>query len=66
MNDPKPNQIRMECMDCGKRYAGPSDANAPVNASLYMGHCGCKLPNTVGAPYYVDANGQRVEAGRRR
>jgi hypothetical protein len=52
----------MECMDCGKRSMSPRAANAPAQAALYMAHCGCKLPATSGAPYYVDASGRRIEA----
>jgi hypothetical protein len=53
-------QMKMQCMDCGHRYSRPRPALAPANAVLYVAHCGCKLPLTVGAPYYLDENGKRI------
>jgi hypothetical protein len=53
--------IDIACMDCGCLSVGPRDANAPAKAKLYMSHCGCKLPVTTGAPYYVQRNGQRTD-----
>jgi hypothetical protein len=60
MNTPPPDQITTECMDCGRRYIGPRPSTAPVEAWLYVVHCGCRLPST-DPPFYIDGDGERIE-----
>lgn len=55
-----PDQISMECMDCGRRFIGPRPAAAPVEAWLYVVQCGCKPPSTE-PPFYIDGNGERID-----
>lgn len=66
MSDLEEGQMLFECMDCGRRYSGPRPYKAPANAALYVAHCGCKLPYTVGAPFYLDTEGERIDIHRPR
>ncbi len=55
-----PDQITMECMDCGRRYIGPRPATAPVQAWLYVVHCGCETLSPE-PPFYIDGEGERID-----
>jgi hypothetical protein len=64
MNEMRPDQIYIECMDCGRVRIGRRLDNAPLNATLYKAHCGCRRPIKVGGtkePYYLDANGKHID-----
>jgi len=61
MNAIPPDQITTECMDCGRQYIGPRPATAPSGAALYVVHCGCRVPFTAGAPFYIDGDGELIE-----
>jgi len=66
MKEMRPDQIFIECMDCGSVRVGRRLDDAPVNAALYRAHCGCKVPIRVGTtsePYYLDANGGHIDWG---
>jgi hypothetical protein len=63
MNEMRPDQIYIECMDCGCVSIGRRLDNAPVNASLYRAHCGCKRirAGATSEPYYLDAKGGLID-----
>ena len=56
-----PDQIAMECMDCGQQSVGPRVAKTPLDAVLYVVHCGCELPSIRGKPFYIDGEGERID-----
>jgi hypothetical protein len=56
-----PDQITMECMDCGRQSIGPRPATAPAGAVLYVIRRGCEVPSTRGEPFYVDGEGELIE-----
>jgi hypothetical protein len=61
MNPIPPDQITMECMDCGRQSIGPRPATSPAGAVLYVIHCGCQVLSTRGEPFYIDSEGERIE-----
>jgi hypothetical protein len=56
-----PDQITIECMDCGRQSLGARARNAPADAVLHVVHCGCELPSIRGEPFYVDGEGERID-----
>jgi hypothetical protein len=59
----RPDQILIECMECGRVRIGRRLDNAPVNATLYRANCGCKpiRAGVTSEPYYLNANGGLVD-----